>query len=268
MSKNIYIVLHDFSEAGDRALKYSIDISRHLENEIILLHIVDKESGKEAATQKLQAIIDKTEAANNTTLSVLAEAGNLFDDIGRIVEAQKAQLLIMGTHGAKGLQKVFGSFAMKVITNTSVPFFVIQKDTELKDIKKIVVPIDLTKESLQIINVAGDMAKMYDAEINVIAEKQSDPIMLQQMKNRILIVKNQYDDRKIKCNIEFINDGGSYGKKVIQYAKDKGMDMIAIAHHSESLIPSLDKFAQQLITNDLKLPCMIINSKNASSHYF
>jgi hypothetical protein len=34
------------------------------------------------------------------------------------------------------------------------------------------------------------------------------------------------------------------------------------------LIPQLDKYAQHLITNPLKLPCLVINSKPASALYF
>ncbi|MFN6015490.1 MAG: hypothetical protein ACK47F_12440, partial [Flavobacteriales bacterium] len=90
----------------------------------------------------------------------------------------------------------------------------------------------------------------------------------QQMKNRILIVKNQYDERKIPCHVELMKSGGSYAKKIMTYAKEKSCDMIAIAYHTESLLPQFDTFAQSLITNDQKLPCMVLNSKPASALYF
>ena len=90
----------------------------------------------------------------------------------------------------------------------------------------------------------------------------------QQMKNRILIIKNQYDERKVHCSVEFMKGSGSYQKKVLTYCAEKSIDMIAIAYHSESLLPQFDTFAQSLITNDKKLPCMVLNSKLASALYF
>ena len=38
-----------------------------------------------------------------------------------------AEMVIMGTHGIKGMQKFFGSWALKVIANSKVPFIVIQE---------------------------------------------------------------------------------------------------------------------------------------------
>ena len=88
------------------------------------------------------------------------------------------------------------------------------------------------------------------------------------MKNRMLIVKNQYDGRNIPCKLELLTESGSFQKKVLNYTKEKSIDLIGIAYHSESLLPQFDTFAQSLITNDQNLPCMVLNSKLASALYF
>lgn len=88
------------------------------------------------------------------------------------------------------------------------------------------------------------------------------------MKNRIQIVKKQYEERNVPSKVEFLKDGGSYSKKVIEYSKKNDVDLIAIAYHSESLLPQFDKFAQNLITNSELLPCLVLNSKQASALYF
>jgi K+-sensing histidine kinase KdpD len=155
-----------------------------------------------------------------------------------------------------------------VITSAETPFLIVQKDTPFNPIKSVLVPIDLTKESLQIVNIAGDIASIFSAEVHVVGEKQNDELLSQQMKNRILIVKNQYEDRKIPCTVELLKSGGSYSKKILTYSNDNVVDMIAIAYHSESLLPQFDTFAQSLITNDKKIPCMVLNSKPASALYF
>jgi len=157
---------------------------------------------------------------------------------------------------------------MKVITSSETPFLIVQKNTVMNEIKNIVVPVDLTKESLQIVNVAGDIAKIYNAKIHVLGEKQNDELLSQQLKNRILIVRNQYQERNIECSVELLKQGGSYQKKIMEYCKNNATDLIGIAYHSESLLPQFDTFAQALITNDQNLPCMVLNSKLASALYF
>ncbi len=268
MNKNIYLVLYDFTEVGDAALNYAINLSSNVVNEIRLVHLVSNKNDIVSATAKLDAIIAKTEKSSNTEITSLVQVGSIFEDIAKIVKQIKANLIIMGTHGAKGFQKVFGSFAIKVITSSDVPFFVIQKDTKAKAVKKIIVPIDLMKESLQIVNIAGDIANMYEAEIFLVAEKHDDVLLSQRIKNRILIVRKQYEERNIKCNIELISGSGSYSSKIMTYAKDNEIDLIAIAYHSSSLFPQFDTFAQTLITNKELLPCVILNSKPASSVSF
>jgi nucleotide-binding universal stress UspA family protein len=268
MSKNLYIVPHDFTAVGDAALKYAIHLGNYVHIEIQLLHLTSSKAESIKASQKLDEIIARFPAKEGITITKLIKEGSIFEDIGKIAHKQGAQLIIMGTHGSTGMQKLFGSHAMKVVTSSEVPFLIVQKETVPAEIKNIIVPIDLTKESLQIVNNAGDLANMFNAVVHVVGEKQNDELLSQQMKNRILIIKNQYDDRKIPCSVEFMKGGGSFQKKIMAYSKEKSIDMIAIAYHSESLLPQFDTFAQSLITNDQKLPCMVLNSKLASALYF
>lgn len=268
MTKNLYIVPYDFTPVGDAAVNYAMHLGKHIEVEIELLHVV-KSSSEVAPNQiKLNKLIENIESPKGVSFSVNVCVGTIFEEISKTASKQAAQLIIMGTHGATGLQKLFGSNAMKVITSSNTPFLIVQKNTVMNEIKNIVVPVDLTKESLQIVNIAGDIAKIYNAKVHVLGEKQNDELLSQQMKNRILIVRNQYEERHIECNVELMKQGGSYQRKVLDYAKENAIDLISVAYHSESLLPQFDTFAQSLITNDQNLPCMIINSKPASALYF
>lgn len=268
MSQNLYIVPYDFTPVGDAAIRYALHLAKNVKAEILVVHLASSKPEGQKAIDRLDAVIDRFEKPYGVELTKLVRVGSIFEDLGKIAKSEGAQLVIMGTHGSSGMQRLLGSNAMKVITSADTPFLVVQKDTPLNEIKNIVVPIDLTKESLQVTNIAGDIASMFKAKIHVIGEKHNDELLSQQMKNRVLIVKNQYDDRNIDCHVELIKSGGSYQKKILAYTKEKSIDFIAIAYHSESLLPQFDTFAQTLITNDQKLPCMVLNSKLASSLYF
>lgn len=268
MSKNIYLVLHDFTAVGDAALNYAVNLSDNLVNVIKLIHLVDDMKGISNALNKLDEIISKTNKSDNTEIISIVRVGSIYEEIAKVVKEEKVNLIIMGTHGAKGMQKLMGSRAMKVITSSDVPFFVIQKDTKAKTVKKILVPIGLEKESLQIIDIAGDIARMYDAEVSLVAEKRDDPFLSQKIKNRILIVRKQYEERQVKCHVELLPSESSYQKKIINYCAEKEIDLIAIAYHSNSILPQFDTFAQDLIENPDLLPCVIINSKTTSTFSF
>lgn len=268
METNIYLVPYDFTDVGDAAINYANFIGKRVRTNVIILNIVPTKDKIAQAQKKLHEALEKFEVNPNVNLIPIVRVGSIFESIAKTAIEDEAQLIIMGTHGNVGMQKFLGSHAMKVITSTNIPFLIVQKNTVPKQVQNIIVPIDMTRESLQIVNLAGDIARIYDAEVHVVAEKQNDEIFLQKMKNRILIVKNQFEERNIKSQLYLLESGGSYSKKVLQYCKENDGDFIAIAYHNEALLPQFNTYAQNLIMNDMKLPCLIINSKEAANSYF
>jgi nucleotide-binding universal stress UspA family protein len=268
MSRNLYIVPHDLTPVGDTALDYALFLGNHVRTEVMILNLVDNKSKIPAVKQKLEQIVSQKTVPANVEITLHVEVGDIFTDIARISGKEHAQLIIMGTHGARGFQKLTGSYAMKVITSCDVPFMIVQDGTKHVPIKNIVVPIDLTKESLQIISPAGDLARMFDATVHVLGERHNDEGLSQQTKNRVLLIRNKYDEKGAKCEVHLLKNGGSYSKKIMQYVSEVGVNVIAIAYHSESLLPQFDSFAQSLITNELKLPCMILAAKQSGNLYF
>lgn len=268
MSRNLYIVPHDYTEVGNAALNYALNLGKRVRTEIQLIHIVSDKSKLLSSKQKLDKIIEKQEKHYNVELTSKVVVGSIFEDLGKVAKKEGAQLIIMGTHGLTMSQKLFGSNVIKVVTSSEVPFLVVQKDTIIKDVKKIVVPIDMTKESLQITSLAGDLSKIFRAEVHVIAEKETDEILSRKQQNRVSLVRDQYEEREVKASFTLLEERGSYQSKVINYAKKNEGDFLALAYHSESLFAMLDTFAQNIVVNELKLPCLIINSKSASKLYF
>jgi nucleotide-binding universal stress UspA family protein len=174
MSRNLYIVPHDLTAVGDTALDYALFLGNHVRTEVMILNLVDNKAKVAGTKQKLEEIVAKKEVPESVEITIAVEVGDIFSDISRIANKEHAQLIIMGTHGAKGFQKLTGSYAMKVITSCDVPFMIVQDGTKHVPIKNIVVPIDLTKESLQIVSPAGDLARIFDATVHVIGERHND----------------------------------------------------------------------------------------------
>lgn len=268
MSKNLYIVPYDFTDVTDNAVDYALHLGKHVNAEIRIMHLATDKSKGQAKLKKLEETKSKWTAPPGCEITTSVKVGSIFTDIGRIAGQENAQLVIMGTHGMKGMQRISGSHAMKVITSAECPFLVVQKGTEMVNIKNVLVPIDLTKESLQIVTIAGDLAKIFKADIHVIAEQQTDQLLNTRLMNRVGLVRQEYEDRGQNVEIKFVKKSGAYTKKIMEYAKKYDCGMIAIAYHSESLIPQFDSFAQTLITNKEGLPVAIINSKLASALYF
>ena len=266
MKTKVFIVPYDFTEASEKALSQAIEISKADAAKVIVLHIVAKDSEIEDAKSRINFIISEL----NSSLDIIGEVikGSIFNSIGEIAEKNKASAIIMGTHGAKGMQKVFGSFAMKVIISTGIPFMVLQKETPIKQYNNICLSIDASAESIQIIKIAADLAKTYNAKIFIIAEKEKDSIKARKIKNNLVILSNKMQKLGIDYNLELIESDGEWIDTVINFANSKAMDMFAYSYDSDRLMASKDKFSQALLFNPYYIPALIINAKKISSTYF
>ena len=79
----------------------------------------------EGAEKKLYEFIDKHFKEFPGTKTVVV-AGDASEEIINYVESQGIDLIIMGTHGRKGLDKViFGSVAERVVKTAPVPVLVV-----------------------------------------------------------------------------------------------------------------------------------------------
>jgi nucleotide-binding universal stress UspA family protein len=267
MSNLKYLVPHDFTKVGDAAFDYALFLAKKSNAEIILLHIVTSKDKIQSAEAKLMEVA-KAVNVGGIEVGVIAREGSIFDDIGKIANATESSLIIMGTHGATGMQKVFGSYAIKVVRSTGVPFLVVQGDVRHEKIDHIVAPLDLTRESLQIMTYAAEMAKLNVATVHVVYEGHSDPILATQLRNRTGIVLKEFEERKVPVIFQPLKGSGAFHKKVIEYGQSINVDLYAAAFHTESLLPQFEKLYQTLITNDNNTPCMIVNAKESSNIYF
>lgn len=268
MSRN-FLVPHDFTPVGDMALKQAIYLAKATDAAISLLHVVKNDRQKKEAEAKLKAIKAATiQSHPDLTIKLYAVAGDIFTDIGKTAESLKSSVIIMGTHGAKGMQKVFGSFAMKVITSTSVPFMVIQNDSVIKKLERIIFPLGIQAETLQIMGFASNLAKAFGAEVHLIAEKQTDAKFANKTKINFQVVGKQMKSNGVDVKMQYLEGSGSYLKKILDYTQQVKGDIVAVSYYNEAMIPAFDRFAQNVITNDLNIPSMIINSKSVSSPYF
>jgi nucleotide-binding universal stress UspA family protein len=266
MSQRIFIVPHDLTPVADKALQQAIQLSNSIESKIILVHIVQKQSEIENAEKSLQNIIN---SHSKHTIEYVVKKGSIFTDIGKLADSHKATAIIMGTHGAKGMQKVFGSFAMKVIISTSVPFMVIQEGTKLKDINKICLSIEASSESMQIMSLAGNLAKTYSAKVYIIAEKEKDIKIAKKIKNNLTIISKHMQKNSVNFHLELLENNSSWDKTVQKYAASNSIDMFAYSYNSDRFLASNDKFSQSLLFNESKIPALIINAKKiTASTYF
>jgi nucleotide-binding universal stress UspA family protein len=135
----------DFSENADYAFEFAHSIAKGNEGFLYILHVIpdnprrayvttyiDQETLEELDQSVKQDVgnshkehyVNKIE--NGIPFEVVTKMGREDEEIIEFAEQVKADIIVLGTHGRTGIQRVlFGSVAEKVLRHSPYPVFVI-----------------------------------------------------------------------------------------------------------------------------------------------
>jgi len=266
--KNVILVPTDFSEVCDNAIHHAGQTAEFLNYQIVLLHVIDKNSkeflrkeGKDESyvTQLLDSKAEEVKKEFNVSVEALSKPGDIFTTIGEETERLEAKMVFLGTHGKAGMQKLTGSYARKVITNSPSPVIVVQKRAFEKGFKQIVLPITNEAGPWEKTKWAVFMAKEFDATIHIY-EMASAPKGVKEATDRIAAY---LDKNKVKYTHDVAEKGGNYTQQVIEYATANNADMIMIMTNPDSSFKTflLGSYDEEIIFNTSQIPVMCINPR-------
>lgn len=263
MANHRILVPVDFTPVAINAVNHAVAVGKAFESEIHLLHIVAKKSEFSEARARLNAF-EKEHLADYSGSSIATvRIGNLFDDIDDVSVEMDANLVIMGTHGLKGMQFITGGRALKILRECSVPFVITQsrpvRDTGYDD---IVVPLDLHQDTKQKLSIVAEMVSYFKGRVHMISPAESDEFLQNQLRRNVEFAADYFEERGIEYTTKISeHDSGAFVKDVIRYAASIEADLISIMNfHERSLMGILgNSYEQQIITNEAEIPVLVLN---------
>ncbi|NJK85049.1 MAG: universal stress protein [Bacteroidales bacterium] len=123
---DLILVTWDFTDKSYMALEHAISIARRIKHDIAIIHIVKKETDIPVAERQIHDAVRKSFENLQIKPQIFVKEGTIFNTIAEMTEEIKARMVVMGTHGMKGMQKILGSWALKVIAGSKSPFIVVQ----------------------------------------------------------------------------------------------------------------------------------------------
>lgn len=267
MSDKIYIVTHDFSIVGDTALNHAAGVAKSAGGVVHVLHVVSKPTQVEEAREKLKVIAETTANQVGIAVEPVVRIGNIFEDVAEYAEQIKATLVFMGTHGAKGWQKISGSYAMKVIESTFIPFVVVQqKKIRPTGYDDIVVPLDFDKNTQQKIRVVAEIAKYFNSKAHIVLPHATNSEDKMDLKLNLAFAQKQLKEHHIDFNTVVLD--GDFAKEIVKYSVVNDCDLIMIVNSSvEKVAGNLFASSQEqfIITNDAQIPVCLVNPKSLTT---
>jgi len=129
----------DFSEGSAHALPYAVDMARQYDAMLYIVHVIYdvartagwyvphvsideiyRDMEKSAAAELEKVFIDEMRGYGKVGRHVLK--GVPYEEICRFAAEQKIDLIVLGTHGRRGIDRMlFGSTAEQVVRNAPCP---------------------------------------------------------------------------------------------------------------------------------------------------
>ncbi len=269
MENKLILVPTDFSKVGQMALNHAAKVADSARAKVILLHVVPKSDMLEEAREKLLLAQSMAKADYGADIEVTARVGTIFEDIGELADELKATLIIMGTHGMRGLQFITGSRALRIVTSTKIPFIIVQ-DREIREngYDDIVVPLDLHKETKQKLSLVADMAKYFESRVHIIVPGETDEFLKNAVARNLKYAETFFDEMDIPHTSRIsTTKSDNFDEAIVAYASEIDADLISIMNLSENSLFHLigGNYVQNIITNKAQIPALLLNPKEVST---
>jgi nucleotide-binding universal stress UspA family protein len=273
----------DFSETSKNAVFFAIEMAKLFNDEITLLHVINDNFFSSIFTSgdHKDLVVDGVNKRMNElagevkkvwpegVINTEVKTGKVFKVIQEVAEERNVDTIVMGTNGASGIEQFIGSTTSRMIRSSQVPVVVVKEKVVKPTFDRIVLPIDLTKESKQKVSWAVKFARVYNSEVHIIMEVEKDDFLEKRVKANLNMVEGIMKREGVKYVSKLLDDRkypDHIGKDTLQYADEVNADLIMIMTQKEKGFSEvfLGSYAQQLVNECSGVPVLCINPKAVS----
>lgn len=231
--RGVIIIPIDFTKQSLFAIKQSYNLAKYTHSKLILLHVYEKNG--EESFEALAKLSKQTEQESGVPTEFMNLKGDVYAETDRIAEEVKATLIIAGLESHMRFRNIIGSSASKLIRKAPCPVITIRGNEHRDGCENILLPLDLSPESREKVDVAVQFAQYFGASI------------------RVLGVFNEVDT-------EYENNLLAYTFQVKQFIKSKGISCTNKSVASKDIAQTVVDYANK-IEADL---IMIMNKPSLS----
>lgn len=263
----------DFSGYSNRAFEHALAWAEGFGADIHMLHVVTvhnfdpfnpdlgfpeapiDESLHESADRQMDEIAS---VAVDREPNVTRETKTGFSPWSEIIDtaaSQKADLIVMATHGRRGIEKLFlGSTAEKVLQHAPCPVLLLRpkEDEEMPEpgeVDSILLPTDFSDAAAEAAPLAIELVSHFGAKLDLLhcVEQEVPPpyyaagiTSVFELNEDILSVSRQQlaklipDELKEEIEHDFVIVEGRSANEITAYAEEAAIDLIVMATHGYS----------------------------------
>ncbi|HCS20622.1 MAG TPA: hypothetical protein DIW47_08685 [Bacteroidetes bacterium] len=250
------LVPTDFSKQADNAVNFAIQTARLFSSEITLLHVfemsgnmytdyigINKEftdTVRNDVIQKLEQMKEDIAQREGIVVKWLVYQGGVNAEIRNASEENDIDLIIMGTHGARGIREnLWGSQTWGVIRQSRIPVMVIPVEYSWKKPEKLLMATNHFEKKPAILDPLFQLSKIFGAKIQVavFTETEEEPEFYPEHNRQIIEYEKELVEEYKDENLSTIHLYGEDFEQTLQnHISKAGVDILAMITYHRSFL--------------------------------
>lgn len=245
----------DFSKPSEYAAKMAAKIAKKTNATIYLIHMIELPTGviDMGASSKfsipesmlyLRKTREKVLAFKaiffdaKTKVEYFIKLNTPFEGIKKYAKKIDADLIIMGSKGHSEFDEIIiGSNTEKIVRTSETPVITVKKDSKKYNLKNLIFASNFKEENKPVFDKFLSFANAFNSKIHLL--KVNTPANFESTFEAKKKVKNFVKDYKLTKHAIAIYNDTSVEKGILNYAKEKKADLIALSTHGRSGISHL-----------------------------
>jgi len=287
MWKKILVPL-DGSDLAELALPYAEELATAFKSEVILLHVSDPSESQYQHMHELyvEEVSDRMKARTKKVSPVVV-SGKPADEIISYAERNKADLIVMTSHGRSGIMSwATGSIASKLLQAAAVPLLLVRAVKPKRKVQRpvllnrILLPLDGSEAGEAAVGYVGELMSRLESEVTLFGVISSGqhirsvggldyisypPEQMEMFKKEAQEyldgVYRRLKRRKGTVKVTINVGAGDVGQEILKFAEEKRFSLVAISSHGHSGIEKwvFGSIANKVVLNS-KAPVLVVKA--------
>lgn len=260
--EKLIVVGWDFTEFSNLALDHALFYSHQSNMKVCLVHITKRKSDVKNLEKELAKEVQRIYQLRGKRVDMKVAFGSVSKGLKTVAEEISAVLVFVGASGIKAMEKFVGSYVLKTIRGSAIPFIVVQGRCEKHSQFSFICPIDSRMESKGVLYWVVYLARIFRAKISLVyPEYESRSSMLKTKANlnfsKRYLNARQIDYESVKLQANRFNDA------IVNFAKKKHASLIFSITNRQAKVQDYIATSkiQYLIANKEKIPVLCINPR-------
>jgi nucleotide-binding universal stress UspA family protein len=247
---NNILFLTDFTRETEAAFSYALALARHYQARVYPAHAIVPFLPTELEVPVMPDIIKQVEKEKRNALAgLVSQTGLKYEAltttdaietaVPKWINEHGIDLIVMGTHGRRGLQRLLlGSTAETIFRTATCPVLTVgpavrrQPEEGLK-IKRILFATDLSKPTEYAAGYALSFAQEYGARVTFLHVLPPKNRTHAELSSEAAIARNELRELVPpeigdKCEVEFVVAEGNPAERILGMAEEKSVDLIVL----------------------------------------